>query len=247
MQLLAVSSRPRAVDRPLAATRRLSPAVATLALAALALSGCGDPPTPPASLIAARVDLQGGDQQAGAPGRPLAQRLTVRVTRSDGRAVRGAEVEWFVIEGGGSIPSVSTSNSDGVASAEWVLGRDATAQRARAVVARLAPVEFTARANGFSLRCTPRSFQVDGSLRIIFCGATPLGDFSSTVTLATTEIPAGASLSFASSTLNPLSESDRITSAIFNVGALTPRGTSRLIVVGTSGSLSSADTISFTY
>jgi hypothetical protein len=61
-----------------------------------------------------------GDGQQGAPGVPLAQPLTVRVADSCGKPLAGQAVAWQARDGSVS-PAMSTTGSNGHASASWTL------------------------------------------------------------------------------------------------------------------------------
>jgi adhesin/invasin len=84
----------------------------------------------------------------GGVGRALADSLAVRVTDRYGNPVPGAEVAWSALTGGGAVsPTRSAADSNGIARAQWTLGPSAgTPQSARALVAGLAPIDFSAAA-----------------------------------------------------------------------------------------------------
>lgn len=91
-----------------------------LALGALALAACNDPPTapPPDQLVVTRPSAL-----VGAPGFPLMDTIFVRVLDAAGKPRVGVEVSWVVRDGGGSVlPLWPTSGTDGTAAAIWTLG-----------------------------------------------------------------------------------------------------------------------------
>jgi protocatechuate 3,4-dioxygenase beta subunit len=94
---------------------------------------------------AAAVSGTGG---TGGVGRALADSLAVRVTDRHGNPVPGAEVAWSALAGGGAVsPARGTTGADGIARAHWTLGPAAgTPQTARALVAGLDPIDFSATA-----------------------------------------------------------------------------------------------------
>ena len=98
---------------------------------------------------AVRVDEVAGGDQVAAAGSQLPQSLQVIVRDDQGDPNPGIEVDWSVIEGTGQISSVTAvTGSDGIASANFVLGPQVGEQRAQAEVSGLAgsPVIFTATA-----------------------------------------------------------------------------------------------------
>ena len=106
-----------------------------LPLAALALAaGCGGGGLVlPAEGAAAKIVIVRGDGQGAAVGAVLPESLVVRVTDSNGRPVQNQGVTFAVAAGGGSVaPASATTNSDGVAQAQWTLGPTAGPQRATA-------------------------------------------------------------------------------------------------------------------
>ncbi|WP_331049386.1 Ig-like domain-containing protein [Gemmatimonas sp.] len=130
------------------AARSTIGSVVLAASTALSLTACGsgggdgttDPgPTP----TAIRADA--GNQQTGVAGVALATALTVVVTDKDNKPVASRRVEWNVGAGSGSVtPTVSTTNSSGVATALWTLGTTAGTARLTAQVSGLNPVVFSA-------------------------------------------------------------------------------------------------------
>lgn len=93
--------------------------------------------------------LEAGDMQTDTVAATLPVLYAVQVTDENGNGVSGIDVGWAVTGGGGSIsPSVSTTDADGIATAERVLGTTAGTQTADASVGGLtgSPVTFTATA-----------------------------------------------------------------------------------------------------
>jgi hypothetical protein len=119
-------------------------------LFALAFVGCSDdagitPPPPVPTQIAA----SGGNDQSDLPSSVLPAPLSVLVTDAAGNPVADVAVAWAVVNGGGSVaPAAPTTNSNGVASAQFTLGPAEGQQQARADATGLAgsPVVFTATA-----------------------------------------------------------------------------------------------------
>ncbi len=91
--------------------------------------------------------LAAGSGQTGTVGAVLATPLSVVVLDASGKTISGAEVEWDVGVGAGTVsPTTSISNSDGVAQTTWTLGTNAGNLRVSAQINGLTPVVFTATA-----------------------------------------------------------------------------------------------------
>lgn len=87
----------------------------------------------PSALVAAD-----GDGQTAAAGTQLVNPLVVRVENAFGRPIPGVEVAWNVESGGGFItPATTTTDSEGLAQAQWTLGLKAGQQSALAMVGGL--------------------------------------------------------------------------------------------------------------
>jgi uncharacterized protein YjdB len=105
-----------------------------------------------------------GDQQGGIAGQPLAQPLVVRALDGEGRPVRGADVQWQVATGGGTItPATGKTDADGRASASFTLGTGAGEQTA---TARVDTITVTFRATALAgpavtLTLTPSPLLLD--------------------------------------------------------------------------------------
>jgi hypothetical protein len=104
-----------------------------LLLAALAVAACGGDITLPEEGEAASIEVVDGDQQVGPAGAVLAKQLVVRVEDTQGRPVPGQDVTFVIESGGGSVaPGSVTTNSAGLAAADWTLGPSAGDQLLRA-------------------------------------------------------------------------------------------------------------------
>ncbi len=91
--------------------------------AALLLAACSEDATDP--LTSAQMEIVSGDSQTGGVGASLAEPVVVRVLDASGKPITGARVQWQVVEGGGSVDSVSTAtDGDGKATVSWTLGVD---------------------------------------------------------------------------------------------------------------------------
>jgi hypothetical protein len=113
--------------------RQPRPRVAVLLPLALGLligglAGCsgGSDGPPPEPATVALADA--GTTLAGTVGADLAAPVRVRVTASDGRAVRGTTVSWTAANGGRATPASSVTDADGIATTVWTLGSTAGVQ-----------------------------------------------------------------------------------------------------------------------
>jgi hypothetical protein len=99
--------------------------------------------------LATQIEQLEGDGQAGRTGIQLADPLRVLVRDDQGDPFPNVEVSWSVLEGGGQVsPVATTTGSDGVASATFILGPAIGQQRVQAQASGLSgsPVVFTATA-----------------------------------------------------------------------------------------------------
>ena len=90
----------------------------------LAVAACGgNDLSLPSEAPSTQIAMVQGDEQVGRPGAPLEDPLIVRVTDLDGNPMPGQTVTWAIDGGGGAVDPVSTtSNAEGLAFAEWILG-----------------------------------------------------------------------------------------------------------------------------
>lgn len=108
-------------------------------------AACGDDNHQP--VVPTTILEFGGNAQSANIGTALADSLSVRVTDAQGNPAPGATVSWSVLTGGGTVsPTSSSTNSNGMASAEFTLGAVLGEQQAQAAVTGLtgSPVIFTA-------------------------------------------------------------------------------------------------------
>jgi adhesin/invasin len=125
------------------------------ALTAMACGG-GDLVLP--SDGAAGIRIVQGDDQVGAPGRPLPDLLVVRLLDQAGNPISGHQVAWVVTAGGGSVtPATGRTGDAGFASAEWTLGPDPGANTLDATADTLGVVTFSAAAGDGSEPSATRS------------------------------------------------------------------------------------------
>lgn len=85
--------------------------------------------------------------------------LAVEVSNAAGEAVAGVDIDWEVVDGGGSLASaVVPTDDEGVSRVTWTLGTTAGEQKARASVEGLGSVDFIADAQpGAPAAATVRS------------------------------------------------------------------------------------------
>ncbi len=87
--------------------------------------------TPPENSVF--VEKVGGDDQVGETGRPLPDRIVVRVLDAEGLGVEGVTVAFAVTGGGGALSASSAvTDPDGEASVIWTLGVPPVWNRVRA-------------------------------------------------------------------------------------------------------------------
>ncbi|MGH7518824.1 MAG: Ig-like domain-containing protein [Gemmatimonadales bacterium] len=123
----------------------------TLAGALVLCIACGgDELLLPAEGEPAAIAIVSGDAQAGLVGSALANPLVIRVTDTEDRPVAGTKVAFTVTGGAGTIaPATMSTDADGLAGADWILGPQAGTQTVDARVADAVPplaVRFFARA-----------------------------------------------------------------------------------------------------
>jgi hypothetical protein len=129
----------------------------------VALTACGDDTSGPSSTPTS-IQLLSGNNQVGTVFQSLPNPIAVRVTDIRGRGVSGATVNFEITTGGGTfvadivggglasgggtaqIAGAVTTDANGEAEANWVLGPPAGEQRATATVAGVGSVTFTATA-----------------------------------------------------------------------------------------------------
>jgi hypothetical protein len=119
-------------------------------LAGLLALGCGGGDLVlPSDGGPATVEIVEGDGQVARAGSPLADSLVVRLADQGGKGVRGRTVSWIVSSGGGSVtPGAVTTDADGLAAAQWILGPSPGPNTLNAFVSGVGQVTFTAMASG---------------------------------------------------------------------------------------------------
>ena len=94
--------------------------------------------------VATKIAIVSGDAQAGLVGSTLPAPLVVRVTDAGNIPIRGASVTWAVLTGDGTVnPSVSTSDSLGLASTVLTLAHTPGLNMVSATLPNHASVTFT--------------------------------------------------------------------------------------------------------
>lgn len=92
--------------------------------------------------VGANLVLASGDNQTAAVGSALPDSLVVKVTDAAGNPVGGVVVHWSVGGGGSISPETVTTDANGLAAAERVLGNTSGTQTAQAASDGLATVTF---------------------------------------------------------------------------------------------------------
>ena len=96
----------------------------------LVLPGPSSPTSTPAA-----ISIVSGDHQSAAPGAPLPAPIVVKVVDDQGGPVAGQSVAFTPMTAGAQVtPQTVTTNTNGLASATWVLGSSATTQEVVAQV-----------------------------------------------------------------------------------------------------------------
>jgi alpha-tubulin suppressor-like RCC1 family protein len=97
--------------------------------------------------VLAGLAAVGPTTRTGTAEDPVADSLAVRAVDKRGNAIAGVQVQWAVVEGGGTLnPAVSATDAGGIARSSWTLGPAVGSQVAQATAAAGAPVSFTATA-----------------------------------------------------------------------------------------------------
>jgi hypothetical protein len=86
----------------------------------------------------------GDTDVAGVPGSPVEDPFAVEVRDTYGNPVPGAQVTWAVTSGGGTITSATTTDADGRARTQWVLGTGAAATQSAQATLGTASIAFRA-------------------------------------------------------------------------------------------------------
>lgn len=112
---------------------------------------------PPGSTLS----LRSGDDQLGTSGQPLPKGISVELKDASGNPVYGVYVDFQVLSGGGSLAAARRrTTTAGIATNTWTLGNSGT-QSARAYVAGVGEVIFTAtRLDDLTLSIDRGNYQV---------------------------------------------------------------------------------------
>jgi Bacterial Ig-like domain (group 1) len=114
--------------------------------------------------VPAKLEIVAGDGATGGVGQALADSLALRVTDAADNPAIGVRVWWEVLEGGGFVaPAPSTTDTLGIARAQWTLGGrvGASAQAVRVSMWGVPPVVF--RATGTTRGIPVRLARVGGN------------------------------------------------------------------------------------
>jgi 5-hydroxyisourate hydrolase-like protein (transthyretin family) len=130
---------------------RLLPfAAATICV--LAAAGCEDDQAPQPQ--PAGIEIVSGDAQYTRKGTELEEPVTVRVEREDGAPAAGVDVNFQIIEGGGSLSrGTAATNASGRTSVRWTVGPDTGSNRLRITVADHSNLSATATATSSEYYC----------------------------------------------------------------------------------------------
>lgn len=172
---------------------RFDRAAASLIAVLLISCGGGDGPTNTTPTPAV-IQMAAGNDQSAPVGTSLANPLIVEVLDASGRAVGGQTVAWSVVEGGGTLSApTSVTNSSGEARNFLQVGSAPGAQRVRASLGSLTPVNFGATALP---RPAAQVMAVSGSGQSAIVGALLAQPIVARVLDATGAIVPGATVTF---------------------------------------------------
>ena len=90
----------------------------------------------------------GGSGQSAETGAPVGELLTIKTVNFVGDPVGGVSVEWFVVNGGGTVSKGETeTDANGISQVSWILGPVVGTQTVQAVATLSgSPVSFNATA-----------------------------------------------------------------------------------------------------
>ncbi|MBX0333399.1 Ig-like domain-containing protein [Pontibacter sp. HSC-14F20] len=85
------------------------------------LTSCGDDDP----IVCNTIEVHDGNDQAGIPGEAMASPIQVSVKDPSGQPVSNAQVNWEVVQGGGTVSTNTTNtNAQGIAEVNWVYGQE---------------------------------------------------------------------------------------------------------------------------
>jgi hypothetical protein len=144
--------------------------------------GSTSTPPPPPPPTPANLTIQGGNNQSGAVGQPVATPPSVKVSSASGAAIAGITVTFAVASGGGSVTGATpTTGTDGVATVgSWTLGTGAGTNTLTASIT----------ANGVT--GNPATFTATGQLTAF--NPTSNASIGGTLNYTSVNIPAGVTV-----------------------------------------------------
>lgn len=111
--------------------RALRSAAVIAVVAACGNDGTNPDPNPPPTSVA----VASGNNQSATAGSALPQPLVVRVADAANQGLPGIDVVWEVLAGGGTLAAmITTTDTDGLARVQYLLGPNAALNRVRATV-----------------------------------------------------------------------------------------------------------------
>ena len=121
----------------------LAAGVGMATLAACGSENDGYDPNVPTTML-----YIGGSGQSAETGAPVGELLTIKTVNFVGDPVGGVSVEWFVVNGGGTVSKGETeTDANGISQVSWVLGPIVGTQTVQAVATLSgSPVSFNATA-----------------------------------------------------------------------------------------------------
>jgi len=121
----------------------LAAGVGMATLAACGSENDGYDPNVPTTML-----YIGGSGQSAETGAPVGELLTIKTVNFVGDPVGGVSVEWFVVNGGGTVSKGETeTDANGISQVSWILGPVVGTQTVQAVATLSgSPVSFNATA-----------------------------------------------------------------------------------------------------
>ena len=121
----------------------LAAGVGMATLAACGSENDGYDPNVPTTML-----YIGGSGQSAETGAPVGELLTIKTVNFVGDPVGGVSVEWFVVNGGGTVSKGETETyANGISQVSWILGPVVGTQTVQAVATLSgSPVSFNATA-----------------------------------------------------------------------------------------------------
>jgi hypothetical protein len=179
------------------------------------------PPPPPVTPVATTVTAETGDNQLAAAGAAVALAPSVRVRDQRSEPMAGVTVTFSIDSGGGTVGNATAvTGADGIASSgRWSLGFGRN--RLRATVGSLAPIVFTAVAQG-ELTVADTTVSSNGGVVRIARPGTPVDGLELTFARGAVASSLTMRVSFGDSTGVPRKAGVRLVSPVISIRSSSP-------------------------